>query len=110
MRKKELIRLLGALLKVFTMMNAVSAVIMGCMLDSERYGLILGILMINIAECIAYFYFLDAYRERRRKEAAKRARIRAARPRRRTYQLYNLNTAPEPAGKEPENIDMWITI
>ena len=109
-RKRELRRLLGALLKVFTMMNGLSAVVMGCLLDSERYGVILGILVFNIVWCVAYFYLRDVYAERRRIETAHRAMLTKREPKR-NYQLYNLpRFTPEPAREEPETIDMWITI
>lgn len=108
-RKKELKRLLSALLKVFTMMNGLSAVVMGCLLDSERYGVILAVLMFNLAWCIAYFYFLDAYRERARREAARKAKRTQRKPVRR-YQLYNLTSYTEPAREEVETVDTWITI
>lgn len=109
-RKRELRRLLGALLKVFTMMNGLSAVVMGCLLDSERYGVILGILVFNIVWCVAYFYFKDARAEKKRIEAERRAMLPQRKPRR-NYQLYNLpRFTPEPAREEPETIDMWITI
>lgn len=82
MNKRELIRLLRSLARTFVALNAVSAVLMGCALDSEPWPLVLCIMGFNIAVVVAYFYIRDTvYVERIRREVIQAERLRRRRAR-----------------------------